>query len=102
MVRREWRKRARRKTLLLGLVGTMMLTGCTTVRETMRQLQIYGNDELVAQNGDRYSHDSREGEANPEGTELGFGQFTGKHALWTVDAPEPSRSNCPKARMQSS
>lgn len=91
MVRRKWRKRAKRKTLLLGLVGMVMLTGCTTVRETMGQLQIYGNNELIAQSQDLYSYNSREGEASPEGTQLDFRQFTGKHTLWTVDAPESSR-----------
>lgn len=91
MVRRKWRKRAKWKTLLLGLVGMVMLTGCTTVRETMGQLQIYGNNELIAQSEDRYSYNSREGEADPEGTDLSFRQFTGKHTLWTVDASESSQ-----------
>ncbi|MEJ8302915.1 hypothetical protein [Saccharibacillus sacchari] len=91
MIRRKWRKRAKWKTLLLGLVGMVMLTGCTTVRETMGQLQIYGNNELIAQSQDRYSYNSREGEASPEGTQFDFRQFTGKHTLWTVDAPESSQ-----------
>ena len=91
MFRRKWRKRAKRNALMLGLVGMVMLTGCTTVRETMGQLQIYGNNELIAQSGDRYSYNFREGESHSEGTELGFKQFTGKHTLWTVDAPENSQ-----------
>ncbi|NGZ78016.1 hypothetical protein [Saccharibacillus alkalitolerans] len=91
MVRRKWRKRAKRKTILLGLVGMIMLSGCSTVRETMAQLQIYGSNELIAQDGDSYSYRSREGAADPEGAVLDFRQFSGKQTLWTVNAAEASR-----------
>ncbi|WP_172195628.1 hypothetical protein [Saccharibacillus qingshengii] len=90
MIRRKWRKRAKWKTLLLGLVGMIMLTGCT-VRESMAEQQIYGSNELIAQSGDRYSFDFREGTIEEGTAAFDFGQFTGKQTLWTVDAPEAAQ-----------
>lgn len=93
MIRRKWRKRAKRKTVLLGLVGMVLLivlTGCSTVRETMAQLRIYGSNEQIAENGDNYTYKTREGIADASGAALDFRQFTGKHTLWTVNASEDS------------
>lgn len=93
MIRRKWRKRAKRKTVLLGLVGMVLLialTGCSTVRETMAQLRIYGSNERIAESGDSYTYKSREGAADAGGASLDFRQFTGKHTLWTVTASEDS------------
>ncbi|OWR31158.1 hypothetical protein CDO73_08460 [Saccharibacillus sp. O23] len=93
MIRRKWRKRAKRKTVLLGLVATVLLialTGCSTVRETMAQLRIYGSNERIAESGDSYTYKSREGTSDAGGAALDFRQFTGKHTLWTVNASEDS------------
>ncbi|OWA35385.1 hypothetical protein B9G55_12115 [Saccharibacillus sp. O16] len=96
MIRRKWRKRAKKKTVWLGLVGMVLLialTGCSTVRETMSQLRIYGSNELIAESGDSYSYKSREGTADAAGAALDFRQFTGKHTLWTVTAEEDAQLN---------
>ncbi|MDO3412727.1 hypothetical protein QWJ34_23370 [Saccharibacillus sp. CPCC 101409] len=86
MFGRKWRKRIKRKTILLGLAGMIMLTGCSTVRETMAQLEMYGSNEKIAQSGDSYSYKLREGQADESGASLEFKQFTGVHTLWSADA----------------
>ena len=71
MIGRRWRKRIKRKTILLGLAGMIMLTGCSTVRETLGRLEIYGSSEKIAQSGDSYSYKAQKGQPDPSGADLG-------------------------------
>jgi hypothetical protein len=77
--------------ILLILLSFYFLTGCGAVSSEQRK--IYGDDELIAREGDTYTFSTRLGEVEASEANLEFAGFFGMQTMWIMETQKDTEIN---------